>query len=185
MDSNFRLYRDAARDVGRGWLRGDFKNLKGDKCLVQGVLDAAGIPGTHLPPAMVDELDARLQHYWYYRMLRAIALTTGRSVQDAIMLWNDTTWKRRVVDALNLVADDLELQWLRDEHVRLTAEVNRLTTEVTSLKQRVKELESETSRLRRLTNSFALRSDRKELESLEAELTTQWDQLNSLPKLPA
>lgn len=133
---------------------------------------------------MVAELDSRLQHYWYYRMVRHYHLLQGMPVQDAIMAWNDTVWRRKhqVVKVLDTLASELELKWLREERIRLTAVVSRLQSQLATLQTRVKKLEDENSKLRRLTNSFTLRADRRQLEQLEDELATTWEQLTALPE---
>lgn len=186
MDRNFQHYRAAAQDINQGWLRGDYYDSRGRKCMVQGVLNSMGMPGQALPPEMVAEIDAQLMQHPFYRLIRAATIQRGRPVQVAIMAWNDTPWRRQhqVAGALASLADSLELRWLRTEHVRLTSVVLQLQSEVQTLKERIAALENDNSRLRRLTNSFTLAQDRRELQALSDELDTAWEQLQALPAIP-
>lgn len=187
MSSNFKHYRRAARDVGSGWLRGGFLNTDGDKCLVQGVLNSLALPGQQLPAHMVYEIDHQLSSYWYYRRLREVILQRGGTVQEAIMMWNDTPWRKKhqVVEVLDSLADDLELKWLREENQRLTSEVSALKSKIEEKEVRIKELEEQNGILKRLTNASTLREDRRQLQELSDELDVTWDKLQELPKIPA
>jgi hypothetical protein len=186
MSRNFKVYRDSAQDVEHGWTQRSYSSPDGTRvCGVKAVLNASHTTGTRLPQELVDEIDSHLQQYWYYRFLKARRLFTGNNTQCAIEHWNDSIWRRKqqVVDVFNNLASELELKWLRDEHIRLTAEVARLQLEIKKIKVHVGELEEKTRHFRRLTNTFPLRSDRRQIEELEEDLSLYWEQLTSLPEI--
>lgn len=207
---NFEVYGKAAKVVQQGWAKHAFTDADGNQCLVQSVLTSAELPGTALPPQMVAEIDAQLQHYAGYRILRTSFLdvvehgtggrntwlaklanyrlptTTEEALQCAIMAWNDVPLRRKatVIKTLRSLSSDLELTWLRTEHVRLTKEVEALGVRIKELQAQVTALQNENNRLKRLTNSHALRADRRQLAGLEQELEARWNELQALPALP-
>lgn len=173
---NFQVYRGGAERVRKGWARKQYRNRSGGVCLVQSVLDEMsgpvwGMSGRTLPPEMISEIDRSLEHYRSYRKLRSVGLKKGRlDRQEVIECWNDIFGtQRRVAKALDRLAGEAELEFLRAEHERLTEKVARLTA-------RVEKLEAENRGLRRMTNSYALRADRQQLENVERELAAIWKQ---------
>jgi SMC interacting uncharacterized protein involved in chromosome segregation len=192
---NFELYRGAAARVRKGWAR-DWRNDKGGVCLVQSILDqrnnsmAAYVQDwMALPNAMVAEIDATLQQYGSYQMLRRIGDALGRPRSETIMMWNDFLGtQHRVAKALDDLADEKELEFLRSEQVRLQIEVQQLKTTVenltlvkTSLEARVTELQDANGWLRR-SISYALAADRRELEKLDGQLDDCWVELTRTQK---
>lgn len=200
MSSNFKIYRNAAVRVRQGWAQKAFSDSHGNQCLVQSVLTSAEQSGFTLSAEMIHELDVQLQQFADYRAYRVAMLTCAEgdmpafvarwmgkhtyfplntrehALQVAIMMWNDAPYRRKktVVNVLKGLSDKLELEWLRAEHARLSNEVE-------VLRNKVNDLQNENGRLKRLTNSFALRADRRELESLERELNRTWNELQAQP----
>lgn len=174
MSSSFKVFRSAALNVQLGWTQREYRHGE-EVCTLQAIADVVGVYSVRaIPEALLNELDRELSKYKSYRLFRL--LKDDRV--NAMMAWNDAPWRLKtdVVDALNAVADRLELQWLRAEHARMS-------TEIGTLKARITELENENSRLRRLTNASTLRADRKQLENLERELAVTWENLQKQPAL--
>lgn len=178
MSRNFQIYRDAAAELSRGWTRGTYIDDDGGKCLVGAVLTVTDRRGLLLPASIAQELDAKLEHNWRYRILRRLTRQGSAPTQRAIEAWNDTGSCRKVVKLLNELADEQELKWLREQYALLTERVAALEAKVTTLTEHIHSLEQETRRLRRLTNSFALRADRQQLAKLEDELSVKWEELS-------
>jgi predicted nuclease with TOPRIM domain len=168
---NYELYRGGAERIRKGWARRAWRNKNGGVCLVQSLFDEGHMRVLH--PQQVAEIDAHLNRkYPSYRALKIITARMGLDPFDTIIAWNDFAGtQERVAEALDTLADELELKQLREAHARLEAKVEEL-------KARVLTLETENSKLRRLTNSAALRADRHELAQLERELDKVWDRLS-------
>lgn len=183
---NFELYRGGAKRIRNRWSRG-YRDDFGGVCLVQSVLDEAGISGQTLPAHMVEEIDASLQQFRSYRVMRAIddLVDGGLGRQDVIMAWNDLMGsKRRVARVLDTLADGQELEFLRAEQLRLQIEVQQLKDVVEELRSEKRvleramaELQAKNGRLRRWMNVATLASDRRELSRLDEQLDARWEQL--------
>jgi hypothetical protein len=174
-------YRQAAEHVEDGWGQRHFENKRGDVCLIGSLNLALGTSaqGWNIPSVMEAELDEELSQYRVYRFMR----NRGAPVTESAAVWNDVPWRRKstVLRVLNSLADRSEMQWLKDERLRLSNEVSSLRWEVQRLRERVEDLQRENGRLDRLLNSYTLRVDRKQLASLEDELAEKWAQLEQLP----
>lgn len=183
MSSNFRHYREAASRVEQGWLQNDYFR-GGQICMVGGVLKAIKADRTELPADMVEEMDRHLIRYPAYRILRTFTLERGMPLQKAIEGWNDLPWRRKksVIAALSTLAEEQEVQWLRDERSRLIIEVTNLRSQVATLQQRVQQLEKDKEHLlKRLANYHTLKTSRHQLATLSDELDAKWEELQRLP----
>ena len=192
MTANSEVYAKAAQRLNDGWTQKTFTDEQGNVCFIQSVLTSASLPGAYLLPRdMLKEIDASMEKHWDYRLMRHFyryvtppgPTTTVEAIQQAVILWNDVWYRRKstVVKSMHAVSKDAEFSCLPAEHVRLTQEVEALRAQIAELQRKAEQFQDENNKLRRLTNSFALRSDRRELAKLEASLALTWSELETLP----
>jgi FtsZ-binding cell division protein ZapB len=137
-----------------------------------------------LPLSLVREMDEMIAgRSLLFRVLLYYRPQYKYDVEN-LTLWNDVPWRRRdqVVDVLRALAEKTEGEWLREERVRLTAEVERLTAEVERLRAENERLAGEAKGLRRLLRSLRddAAAEREQLADLEDELAGKWAVLQGL-----
>lgn len=185
MPEKYEIYRGAADRVRRGWARGSWTTTDGRECLVQSILSERRrgcydgmFFDKELPTEMLDDLDKVLSGYPSYRLMKTITQLVGGSRTTALTAWNDYMGtQERVAKVLETVSEEQELEFLRAENVRLKLKVESMKQTIEAMtKERetllgwISALEQETSKLKRLTNSVALRADREQLAALDIAL---------------
>lgn len=116
MGPTYLAYRRAAERIRSGWAQRKWTDDDGNPCMVQAILDAAGISGTELPYGMQLELDSQLIRTRTYcskrqeRRKRKRTLRRGEPLQPMAIAWNDAKGrtKEEVAGVLDALADRLE-----------------------------------------------------------------------------
>ncbi len=206
MSSNFSVFRRAARSIESGWLCGDWSDDKGNKCLVQGVLNSTPsfrrLRSRILPSDIMTEIDSEMSLLGSYRFLRKFAQRLQQTQPDwyakftdrlgaknmapeqlAMIMWNDTPWRRKeeVVGVLSHVADRTELAWRTSEIARLRIRVAILEAQKKTLVKELARIKEENKSLRkRLANRVTLRETTDSLQQLSDELDARWRDLQAV-----
>lgn len=129
MQPTYQVYRDAAQAVWQGWAQGCWRDDWGNPCLVQALVDAAGVRvASELPMELQLELDSHLASFADYcvtaqhRRERHKALHGEDHLWQFAVRWNDAPSRTRqeVAGMLDALADRVEFERVQSSRESIT-----------------------------------------------------------------
>lgn len=189
MSNMYPQYLSAEQRLENRWIKMEWSDSMGGVCLVQSYTEAMGLSDfEQLPEPVIRDMERQLRKYpfywWAWGLTWFVCFWKSRNIRRMYKIahWNDAPWRRKtsVLKIAAKLAASQELDWLRAEHQRLLSVYHQQEAMIANLKERIAQLDKENRGLRRLTRSYALRSDRQQLATLEDELSAMWNDLTSV-----